>query len=173
MDLGPSTRVKTLVEKVKSFIAEELEPVYPEIVSEHGKAGAWQHTDRELQIFNSLKVKAKEKDLWNFFLPNSTLGAGLTNVDFAHLAEPMGWNPMAPQCFNCAAPDTGNKETRSAISEIKVAVPSMALKVIDRAIQIHGGSGLSPGRDVGRHKNPASGRGVSGLSMGTFSRSFS
>lgn len=110
MDLGLSKRAKPLLEKVTSFIDEELDPVYPEIVAERVKADPWKHSDRELEIFNSLKHKAKEKGLWNFFLPDSSSGAGLTNVDYAHLAEPMGWNPIAPQCFNCAAPDTGNME---------------------------------------------------------------
>lgn len=110
MDLGISDRVKPILDDVKSFIVEELEPVYPEFLAEQAKEPRWGHTDREIEIMNSLKEKAKNKGLWNFFLPESKLGAGLNNVDYAHLAEAMGWNALSSACFNCAAPDSGNME---------------------------------------------------------------
>ena len=57
-----------------------------------------------------MKAKAKANGLWNFFLPNAETGEGLSNLDYAYIAQELGKNPLASECLNCSAPDTGNME---------------------------------------------------------------
>ena len=111
MDLGISNKVKPLVEKVRAMVREEIMPLEAEYEAEIGKGpDRWTHTKRQEEILEGLKAKARERGLWNFWLTASDRGYGLTTVEYAYLAEEMGWSRLGPETFNCAAPDTGNME---------------------------------------------------------------
>lgn len=106
MDLSVSERVKPLLNDIKGFIQKHVVPNEKEYANQVEAGGRWCETS----IMEELKDIAKKQGLWNFFLPDSKRGAGLTNVDYGHLAEVMGQYPMSSEVFNCAAPDTGNME---------------------------------------------------------------
>ena len=106
MDLGVSDHVRPLLDDVTAFINEHIVPNEKVFADQVEAGGRWCETP----IMEELKEKARAKGLWNFFLPESERGAGLTNVDYAHLAEQMGKYPLSSEVFNCAAPDTGNME---------------------------------------------------------------
>jgi acyl-CoA dehydrogenase len=100
-----SPRSKELQQKLQRFMEEYIypnEPVYEEQV----KADPW----GVVPIIEELKPKARAQGLWNLFLPESSHGAGLTNLEYAPLCEIMGRVSWAPEVFNCSAPDTGNME---------------------------------------------------------------
>ena len=106
MDFEYSQKVKDLQDKVTNFMNEnvyENEDVYKNEVEEGGR---WCIPE----IMETLKAKAKSEGLWNLFLPESNLGAGLTNTEYAPLCEIMGRSPIGAEIFNCSAPDTGNME---------------------------------------------------------------
>jgi acyl-CoA dehydrogenase len=108
MDFEPSDKVKRLSAQVRDFMDREVYPA--EKVFERQMAEAadrWQVPP----VIEELKAKARAAGLWNLFLPESGLGAGLTNLEYAPLCEIMGRSPIAPEAFNCSAPDTGNMET--------------------------------------------------------------
>ena len=109
MDLGVSARVAPLLERVRAFIDEDILPVEPEYLAEVRVGSPWEFTERQTEIIESLKSKARAEGLWNFFLTNEE-GAGLNTVEYAYLAEEMGKSHIAAEVFNCAAPDTGNME---------------------------------------------------------------
>ena len=111
MDLGMTPKVKPLVEKVRAMVRDEIMPLEEEYEAEIGKAGdRFVYTKRQTDILEGLKAKARERGLWNFWLTASDKGYGLSTVEYAYLAEEMGWSRLAPEAFNCAAPDTGNME---------------------------------------------------------------
>jgi acyl-CoA dehydrogenase len=110
MDLGVSTKIAPVLEDVRSFMTEEIAPLEHEYLSEIGVGDRWQFTDRQIEIMEGLKEKARARGLWNFFLTDGEAGSGLTTVEYAHLAEEMGKSHIAAEVFNCAAPDTGNME---------------------------------------------------------------
>jgi acyl-CoA dehydrogenase len=101
-----SDKVKALQKRVSAFMDEHIYPNERTFLAQIAAGDRWQPT----QIVEDLKVKARAADLWNLFLPESELGAGLTNLEYAPLAEIMGHSPMASEVFNCSAPDTGNME---------------------------------------------------------------
>jgi acyl-CoA dehydrogenase len=111
MDLGMTPKVKPLVEKVRAMVRDEIMPLEEEYEAEIGKAGdRFVYTKRQTEVLEGLKAKARERGLWNFWLTASDKGYGLTTVEYAYLAEEMGWSRLAPETFNCSAPDTGNME---------------------------------------------------------------
>ena len=111
MNLGISDRVKPLVEQVRDMVRDEIAPLDEEFHAEIGKAGdRFRLTERQIAILDGLKAKARGCGLWNFWLTNTDRGPGLTNVEYAYLAEEMGKIRIAAEVFNCSAPDTGNME---------------------------------------------------------------
>ena len=110
MDLGISERVAPLLKKVKSFIESDVIPLEKEFLSEIERGDRWSFTDRQTEILETVKDKARNEGLWNFFLTEGDQGSGLTTVEYAYLAEEMGKSHMAAEAFNCSAPDTGNME---------------------------------------------------------------
>ena len=107
MDFAPSERVKNLHKQVSDFMDAEVFPneaLFEEQIRESGDP------HHHPQIVEDLKAKAKSAGLWNLFLPDAEWGAGLTNLEYAPLAELMGKVLFAPEVFNCNAPDTGNME---------------------------------------------------------------
>jgi acyl-CoA dehydrogenase len=110
MDFSHSEKVRDLQERISQFMETHVypaEPLYHKELEENRRAGnPWQVT----KVVEDLKKKAKAADLWNLFLPHSEHGAGLTNLEYAPLCEIMGRSHIAPEAFNCSAPDTGNME---------------------------------------------------------------
>ena len=104
MDFAHSAKAAEYLERVREFIATEIEPVEADYHRELASAAnPW----TVLPLIPELKAKARERGLWNLFLPSVS---GLTNVEYAPLAEAMGRSAIAPEVFNCNAPDTGNME---------------------------------------------------------------
>ena len=110
MDLGVSDRLEPILAQVRAFIADEIEPLEPAFFAEVDKGDRWTYTERQADILEGLKRKARDEGLWNFFLADDELAAGLSAVEYAYLAEEMGKSHLAPEVFNCSAPDTGNME---------------------------------------------------------------
>ncbi|MBJ57556.1 MAG: acyl-CoA dehydrogenase [Rickettsiales bacterium] len=101
-----SSKSIELQQKLLSFMDEFVYPSEIKIQKEISTGDIWQPSE----IIEDLKNNAKNRGLWNLFLPESEKGAGLTNLDYAPLCEIMGRSPFAPEIFNCNAPDTGNME---------------------------------------------------------------
>jgi acyl-CoA dehydrogenase len=106
MEFTYTDKVKTLQEKVGAFMDRHVYPNEERYERELTAGGRWQPT----AVMEELKVQARAEGLWNLFLPGDH-GAGLTNLEYAPLCEIMGRSKIAPEVFNCAAPDTGNMET--------------------------------------------------------------
>ncbi len=109
MNFDHSPQTAELIERFEQFFKDEIEPVEEPLLRE---LMAKNPADRWVQppAMEELKAKAKAAGLWNLFLPDPHHGAGLSNVDYAPLAERMGRSIIAPEACNCNAPDTGNME---------------------------------------------------------------
>ncbi|WP_024795717.1 acyl-CoA dehydrogenase family protein [Tomitella biformata] len=106
MDFAHSARSREYLEKLRAFIATEVVPVEAQLRAERAAAVDWTVPPE----YRELQRKARAAGLWNLFLPDAQLGAGLSNVEYAPLAEEMGRSPFNAGVFNCNAPDTGNME---------------------------------------------------------------
>lgn len=107
MDFTASEKAQDLARRLHRFMRDEVEPAEPEY---HHQLAGLDNPWQVLPVIEALKAKARDQGLWNLFLPDSELGQGLSNLDYAPLAERMGRSFIAPEIFNCNAPDTGNME---------------------------------------------------------------
>ena len=117
MEFVYSDKVKKLQARLSAFMDEHIYPNEKKYREQVDEGDRWQPT----QIVEELKERARAEGLWNLFLPESEHGAGLTNLEYAPLCEIMGRSIIAPESFNCSAPDTGNMEvlTRYGSAEQK------------------------------------------------------
>lgn len=106
MDFDYSPKVLELKARVEAFMAEHIYPNEARLFAEIETGDRWQPP----ALMEDIKRRARGAGLWNLFLPESELGAGLSNLEYAPLCEVMGRSPFAPEAFNCSAPDTGNME---------------------------------------------------------------
>ncbi|WP_225984819.1 acyl-CoA dehydrogenase family protein [Noviherbaspirillum aerium] len=104
--LTPSPKVQQLQARLNAFMDEHVYPNEDRYYKESNTEGPW----GVQPVVEELKALARERGLWNLFLPESEHGAGLTNLEYAPLCEIMGRSHLAPEVFNCSAPDTGNME---------------------------------------------------------------
>ena len=112
MDFEPSKRTKDVLERVQRFIRERIVPAEKEYwskLNEGARGGDWKAW-RVPDVLEALKKEARALGLWNLFLPDEALGRGLTTLEYAPIAEETGKSLIAPEVFNCSAPDTGNME---------------------------------------------------------------
>jgi acyl-CoA dehydrogenase len=110
MDFGIRAENRKLLDRVIAMINDEIAPLQDEYDAEITKGDRWQYTDRQAEILEGLKAKAKVAGLWNFWLTDGNGGLGLSTVEYAYFAEEMGRVGLAAEVFNCSAPDTGNIE---------------------------------------------------------------
>ncbi|MEO7071383.1 MAG: acyl-CoA dehydrogenase family protein [Nostocoides sp.] len=122
MDFAPSPRSQDLADRVRTFVRDQIEPAEPIMRAEVARRRAAGEDPWVVHpLVDQLKTRARAEGLWNLFLPaghegpyavqfGTDGGAGLSNVDYAPVAEAMGRSPLAPLLFNCNAPDTGNME---------------------------------------------------------------
>ena len=107
MSYEPNAKTADLLTRLRAFMDAHIYPNEKAYYEEVATGDRWAH----VTLIDVLKPLAKDAGLWNLFLPESTHGAGLTNLEYAPLCEEMGRVHWCPAVFNCAAPDTGNMET--------------------------------------------------------------
>ena len=112
MDFTMSAKQKDWLERVQSFMHKHVRPAVPTYKQQDAEGSRW----KVIPVLEDLKKTARAEGLWNMFMPpsshedNEFRGAGLTNLEYASLAEEMGRISWASEVFNCSAPDTGNME---------------------------------------------------------------
>ena len=110
-DLRMSEENRPLYDRVVKFVKDEVQPITDQFYQlGENRENRWSYAPGQLELLDSVKQKAKDQGLWNFFLPNAETGQGLNNLDYAYIAAELGKFPLAAECLNCAAPDTGNME---------------------------------------------------------------
>ena len=111
MDFSYSAKVEELRRQIDAFMQTHVFPAeieyHAEVAANRAAGDPWRPT----RVMETLKREARARGLWNLFMPSSARGAGLTNLEYAPLAELMGRSPIGSEPFNCSAPDTGNMET--------------------------------------------------------------
>ena len=130
MDFSHSDKVRLLQEQVQQFMDAHVYPAEArfeeEMHNNRSKGNPWLPT----AIMEDLKRKARAENLWNLFLPDSEHGAGLSNLEYAPLCEIMGRSHLAPEAFNCSAPDTGNMEVLA-----RYATPAQQARWLDPLLE--------------------------------------
>jgi acyl-CoA dehydrogenase len=107
MDFEHSERAQSYIKRVREFVQERIIPAEPEYYAHLAEpAQKW----TQPPVMETMKAEARKLGLWNLFLPEKEFGAGLSTLEYAPLAEEMGYSFIAPEVFNCNAPDTGNME---------------------------------------------------------------
>ena len=110
-NLAMSEKAQPLMDAVQKHIVENVDPITEEFFAlDEEKEDRWTWHPRQLELLEGAKEKAKASGLWNFFLPDSDIGEGLTNLDYAYIAFELGKSALASETLNCSAPDTGNME---------------------------------------------------------------
>jgi len=110
-NLAMSEEAMPLMAAVQKHLEENVAPITEEFFAlDKEKEDRWSWHPRQLELLDGAKQKAKEAGLWNFFLPDSEYGEGLTNLDYAYIAAELGKYDLASETLNCSAPDTGNME---------------------------------------------------------------
>jgi alkylation response protein AidB-like acyl-CoA dehydrogenase len=112
MNFEPSARSQDFTERVKRFVHDEVQPVeraHFEALARSHRGGDWRQWRVPPRV-EALKARARAAGLWNLWLPDAALAPGLSTLEYAPVAEQMGRSLLAPEIFNCNAPDTGNME---------------------------------------------------------------
>ncbi len=109
MDFSLSSKAQSYVQRLSAFLQEHVIPAEPEYYALLQDLPDWRRW-KQPPVMEALKAEARASGLWNLFLPDREYGAGLSNVEYAPLAEITGRCSIAPEVFNCNAPDTGNME---------------------------------------------------------------
>jgi acyl-CoA dehydrogenase len=129
MDFSPSARAQSYVQRLSAFMQEHVLPAEPEYFAHVQNLPDWRGW-KQPPVMERLKAEARAAGLWNLFLPDGEYGAGLSNVEYAPLAEITGRSWIAPEALNCNAPDTGNMEVLvkygSAAQKLRWLTPLLA-----------------------------------------------